>query len=118
MVRPRPAHRGQDIEGDLVVRLRVVDLWHLIRFARGAVVGAVVFQCPGRFAAEEVRFEAGVHDPAVQAQRGGEGGPHVAHGVEFFPDGARAELVLVVVEEDGSAVGVVLGQGIVSGFGG
>ena len=80
------------------------------------MVGAMVFQRPRRLAPENVCFDTRVHDPAVDAEWGGEGRAHVSHRVEFFPDGARAQLVLVVIEEDGPAIRVLC-EGVVGGLG-
>ncbi len=118
MVRARPADAGQDVETDLVVRFRVFDLGARGReFRRRVVTGLGVVERPGRLAAEEVGFEAGIEDAAVEAEGGVEGGAHVADFLQFAPDGAGAQGVFVVVEEDGGAVGVG-GQGGVGGLGG
>ena len=118
VVRAGPAHAGQDVEGDLTVRFRVVDLWTLGGQLRGGVVaGLFVLERPGRFAAEEVRFEAGVHDAAVETQAGVEGWTHVADLLQFAPYGARAEGVFVFEQKDGATVWV-RGQGRIGGFGG
>ena len=69
VVRPRPAHAREDVEGDPTVRFRVLDLGTLGRRLRGGVVaGFFVLERPGRFAAEEVGFEAGIHDAAVETE--------------------------------------------------
>lgn len=118
MVRPRAAHGGQDIEADLAVVLLIRDLRFLVRAHGRFVVFALVFQRPGRPTAEEVRFEAGVEDPAVEAEGRVEGGPHVADFFQFFPDGTFPQRVLVVVEEDGVSGVFISGEGVPCGFGG
>ena len=69
MVRARPAHARQDIERDLPVRFRVLDARTLGRqLRRGVITWFLVLERPGRFAAEEEGFEAGVHDAAVETE--------------------------------------------------
>ena len=70
------------------------------------MVGAVVFERPGRLATEEVGLEAGVEDAAVEAEGAMEARAHVADFFELFPDGAFAQGVLVIVKENGAGVGV------------
>lgn len=94
--------RGQDVEGDVVVGLGVLDLLALVGGLRGFVVAPAVLEGPGLEAARDVGGEAGVEDAAVDAKGRMEGRPHVSHGFELLPDGRGAELVFVVVEEDGA----------------
>lgn len=117
VIRAGATHAGQNVETDLVIRLGVFELWALVGGLGGGVVGAGVVEGPGGAAAEEEGFETGIRDAAVEAERGVEGGPHVAHLVQFFPDGRFAQGGFVVVEEDGAAV-FVGGEGGVGGLGG
>ena len=70
-----------------------------------------MFEGPGRFPAEEVGFEARVEDTAVETEGRVKRGAHVANGMQFGPDGAGAEGVFVVVEED-AAILVLGGRGV------
>lgn len=90
VVRAGPAHARQDVEAELAVGLGILDLLALRRKLGGFGIGGVVLEGPRRHAAEEVRLETGVHDAAVEAERRGEGRPHVADFLEFLPDGRFA----------------------------
>ena len=69
VVGPGPAHARQDVERDPAVGFRVVDLRARgRRLRRGVVARLAVLERPGRLAAEEVGFEAGVEDAAVEAE--------------------------------------------------
>lgn len=115
VVRAGPAHAGRDVEADLVVWFGVVDLAAFGRELGGCVVAwLLVFERPGRFAAEEVCFEAGVHDAAVEAEGGMEGRTHVADFFQFAPDGTGPQRVFVVEEEYGGAVWIGRQGGICS----
>ena len=130
MIRPRPTDRSQDIETELPVRFRVLELLDLerrepIQLIDGADLGVVALQRlvperPGREAPEQEGLDAGVEDAAVETERGVEGWPHISDLPEFPPDGRFSQLGLVVVEEDGAAfaVGWRAGcQGREGGFG-
>ena len=115
VVRARPRHRGQDVEADLTVRLRILDLGTLVGGFGRRGVSALVRQGPGHLSTQDERLEARVHDPTVDAERRVERGPHVAHGFQFRPDPRGSQGVFVLVQEDGAGVGV--GEGRVGGFG-
>ena len=106
MVRPRAAHRGQDIKRNCAVGFRVLDFRALVSGFGGAVISAGVFESPRSFTAEEVSFETGIHDPAIETQRRMEGRAHIADLLQFFPDGALAQRVLVVVQEHSTLIRV------------
>ena len=117
MVCPRAAHTGQNIERDFPIGLRVLDFGALVRCFGGRVVSALVFEGPWRLATKEVGLEAGVEDAAVEAERVVEAGAHVADFFELFPDGAFAQGVLVIIQENGAGVGVG-GEGGIGGLSG
>ena len=107
MVRPRPRHTSQHIETQFPIRFRVRELLdlesgepiQLVDVADTDVVATEGFvaEGEGRVAPQEKGFEAGVEDPAVDAERGVEGGAHISYLPELAPDARFAEFGLVVV---------------------
>lgn len=116
VVGARARDAREDVEGDLAVRLGVLQLGELVRRLGRCVVGGVVLERPGHAALEHIGFKPGVHDASVESQWVVEGGPHVAHLLEFLPYGGFAERVLIVVQEDGALAAIA--ESRIRGFGG
>ena len=116
MIRARATHTRQDIETQFPVGFLILDFRHCRCGFCGRVVAAgAVRERPGCPAAEDVCFEAGVEEAAVEAEGRVEGWAHVADGFEFGPEGGGAQGVFVVVEEDGGVFFCRCGRGGGSG---
>src|SRR3546814_2478374 len=84
-------HRGELVEGDDAVGLRVVDLRHLSRRLQALVVRVPVMQRPGRAAAEDLQVQPAVEHGTIEAPPA-EGGAEVARLVELLVDPRRLDL--------------------------
>src|SRR3546814_18236926 len=84
-------HRGELVEGDDAVGLRVVDLRHLSRRLQALVVRVPVMQRPGRAAAEDLQVPTAVEHGTIEAPPA-EGGAEVARLVALLVDPRRLDL--------------------------
>ncbi len=84
--------RGQPVEGDHAIGLRIVDGHGLVGLHQMRVIGRVV-EGPGRAAAQHIGVDCGAQQPAPHTQV--EGGADVAHLLQLRPDPALLDLVAV-----------------------
>ena len=89
MVGVRQEHRGEPVEGQYAVRLRIFDLRRVGSLLEHRMV-VVMRQRPGRLAAEDVGFQRGVDHAAPEAELR-EAGADVAHRLQLVPHPGRLQ---------------------------